>query len=230
VVISKQKINNKNYKLKNYKTSVEHKANKMKKGIKSKNYMNILINDSNSNNNLILRHNTNVLENNINNSYHLYVDSKQNQSLNLFLFQKYNIKEGFLNQKNKAFETIKDNNMVNNHNKPKTFRKMNLNNIKKKIKYNLGLRYISNKNKYSILNYTSNTLDENSRDLYCEFPILKLYSKNRINRIINKTNSNNNNIKKISKKKLRNSDLKLPFKDLSIFQIVKSKTQREYKN
>ena len=85
-------------------------------------------------------------------------------------------------------------------------------------------------NKYSILNCTSNTLDENRRDIYCYFPIYKLYSKNRINKIINKTKSNNNNIKKISKKKLRNSDLKLPINDLTNFQIVKSKTQREYKN
>ena len=241
VVISKHKINinNNNYKLKNFKTSVEHKANKMKKGIKSKNYMNILINDSNSNNNLILRHNThnnNVIENNINNSYNFYIDSKQNQSLNLFLLQKYNIKEEFLNKKNKVFETVKDNYMINIHNKRKIFRKMKLNYIKKKTKDKLGIHYILNKNKlkecnkYSILNCTSNTLDENRRDIYCYFPIYKLYSKNRINKIINKTKSNNNNIKKISKKKLRNSDLKLPINDLTNFQIVKSKTQREYKN
>ena len=238
MVMSKQKnsINN-YYKLKNFKTAVEHYTSKVKKRIKSKNCMNILINDSNSNNNIILRHNTNVIENNINNTYHFYVDSKQNQSLNLFLLQKYNIKDEFLNQKNKVFETAKDNYITNNHNKPRIFKKMNLNHIKKKIKDKLGFHYISKNNKlkeynkYSLLNCTSNTLDENSRDLYCDFPIFKVSSKNQINKIINKAKSNkSNNVKKISKKKLRNSDLKLPLKNLPKFQIVKSQTQREYEN
>ena len=128
MVISKSKqknsINNNYYKLKNFKTSVENQTNKVKKGIKSKNYMNILINDSNSNNNIILRHNNNVIENNINNIYHFYLDSKQNKSLNLFLLQKYNIKDEFLNQKNKVFENVKDNYMINSHNRPKILRKM----------------------------------------------------------------------------------------------------------
>ena len=241
IVISKQKniLKNNYYKLKNFRTSVEHQINKVKKRIKSKKYMNILINDSNSNNNIILRHNTNVIENNPNNTYHLYEESKQNQSLNLFLLQKYNIKDELLNQKNKAFETVKDNYIANNQNKIKMFKKMNLNHIKKKIKDKLGLYYIYNSNKlkeynynkYSLLNCTSKTLDENSRDLYCDFHIFKLSSKIQNNKIFNKTKSNkNNNIKKISKKDIRNPDLKLALKNLPNFQIIKSKTQREYKN
>ena len=239
MVISKQKnsIANNYYKLKNFKTSVEHHTNNVNKKIKSKNYMNILINDSNSNNNIIIRHNTNIIENNISNIYHFYEDLKQNQSLNLFLLQKYNIKDEGLNQKNKVFETIRDNYFVNNHNKQKIFGKMNLNNIQKKLLDKLGLHYISNNNKKkeykkcSLLNCTSKTLDENSRDIYCENPIFKLSSKKHINKIINKAKSNkSNNMKKISKKKLRNSDIKLHYKKIPNFQIVKSKTQREYKN
>ena len=139
--------------------------------------------------------------------------------------------------KNKVFETIRDNYFVNNHNKQKIFGKMNLNNIQKKLLDKLGLHYISNNNKKkeykkcSLLNCTSKTLDENSRDIYCENPIFKLSSKKHINKIINKAKSNkSNNMKKISKKKLRNSDIKLHYKKIPNFQIVKSKTQREYKN
>ena len=252
-VLSKPKNNNNNYynKLQNFRTSIEH--HKLKKKIKSKNYMNILINDNNCNN-IFQMHKTNILENKKNYDNNTF-DQKQNQNLNFGVIintnkNKDNLRsskiksnkdessnQNYLVQKFKKNEDhFKD--IMNNFIKQKNnFQKSNLNHIKKNVKDKIKFHSINNYNKFkeynknTTLNNASNTQDEQSLEFASDLSNLKLSSKNKVNK-----NSNNskiiksNNNKKNSKKKIKIGDLK-PFqiKNFPIYQDIKPQTYRKDK-
>ena len=251
-VISKPKNNSNNYyyKLQNFKTSIEH--NKLKKKIKTNNYMNILINDSNKKN-IILRHNTNILENkSINdNSNNFYPESRQNQSLNFgvnlnqkkeniknSLIKKYTKDESFYSQNLKKYDqTKRDNYKVVTQTKQKNnFQRVNLNHIQKNIKEKINFHSIKNYNKFkeynkfSTINNASNIQDEHSNDFYYYLNNLKQSAKNKINRILNNAKINKSNNKKISKKNIKLGDLKsFHIKNLYAYQDIKPQTYRRNK-
>ena len=243
-ILSKQKNNSNNnyyYKIQNFRTSIEH--HKLKKRIKTKNYMNIVINDSN-NNNYIQRHNTIIIDNkSINDNNSIYPEQKQNKSLNYGVVhsKKDNIiiNPNNCSQRTRKNEQTTKENYIPNHTKQKhSFQKVNLNHIKKNIKDKMNFHYINNYNKlkeyskYSNINSVSNIQDEHSKyskDFYNDLPNPKLYTKNKMNKIINsaKINLNNNN-KKSSNKKIQISDLKsFQMKNLSNYQDIKPQTYRK---
>ena len=264
-IISKAKNNNNNYyyKLHNFNTSTGRR-NKIKKKIRNKNHIHILINDIN-NKNIIIRHNTNFIENkrfnDNSNSTNLFPDTKQNQSLNfgVILSQnkyngiksnnnislKKNIKNESFNQNNnllkiKRSEQIpKDNFMIANHSKQKNEKKKNIiNNIKKNVKEKLNFHVVNNYNKlkeynkFSTINNPQNNHDDyHSNDFYSDLANLKILANNKFKKIINKTKNNKNNeIKKISKKKIQVGDLKsFQIKNFPLYQDIKPQTYRKEK-
>ena len=265
-ITSKPKNNSNNtnyyYKLQNFNTSIGRR-HKIKKKIKTKNHIHILINDIN-NKNIILRHNTNFIENkrlnDNSNSTNLYSDAKQNQSLNFGVIVnqnnyngiksnnnislKKNVKNESLNINNnlklKRNEQIpKDNFMIANHSKQKNEnKKLIINNIKKNVKEKINFHVVNNHNKlkeynkYSTINNPqSNHEDCHSNDFYNDLVNLKISAKNKLNKIINKTKINKNNeIKKISKKKIQVGDLKsFQIKNFPYYQDIKPQTYRKEK-
>ena len=248
-ILSKPKTNyNYYYKLQNFKTSKEH--HKLKKVIKPNNYMHILINDKN---NIIQRHNTNIIDNkSINeNSTNIYIDQKQNQSVNFGIALNINknkdsiknniFDKNILLKKNNKFkkseQNIKEKIIINNYIKQKNnLKKTNVNQIKKNIKDNLNFHSINNYNKfkeynkYSTLNNASNIQDEISQDFYYDFSNLKGSSKNKINKIANNQKANKSNNKNFSKKKIKIGDLKqFHLKNFPIYQDIKPQTYRKDK-
>jgi hypothetical protein len=266
-ITSKPKSNNNNsnyyYKLHNFNTSIGRR-NKIKKKIRKKNHIHILINDIN-NKNIIIRHNTNYIDNkrlnDNSNSTNICPDSKQNQSLNFGVIvsqNKYNgiksnnnislkktIKNESFNQNNnllklKRSEQIpKDNFVMANHSKQKNEnRKTIINNIKKNVKEKLNFHMVNNYNKlkeynkYSTINIPQSNHDYyHSNDFYNDLANLKISAKNKFNKIINKAKINKNNeIKRISKKKIQVGDLKsLQIKNFPFYQDVKPQTYRKEK-
>ena len=261
-ITSKPKNNNNNsnnyYKLQNLNTSIGRR-HKIKKKIRNKNHMHILINDIN-NKNIIIRHNTNFIENkrlnDNSNSTNNYPDTKQNQSLNFGVAvnqNKYNglksnnnislnknVKNESFNQNNyllklkKSEQIPKDNfNKLKNENKKST-----INNIKKNVKEKINFHMMNNcnklkeYNKYSLMNnHQSNHDDYHSNEFYNDLANLKLSAKNKLNKIINKAKINKNNeIKKISKKKIQVGDLKsFRIKNFPFYQEIKPQTYRKEK-
>ena len=255
--VSKPK-NNYNYfnNVKNFKTSKEH--HKLKKIIKPNNYMHILISDKN---NIIQRHNTNIMDNkSINdNISNIYLDQKQNQSVNFgvalntnknreriksnifdqnILLKKSNKYFNVNNKIKKPEQNIKDKIIMTNYLKQKNnLQKSNVNQIKKSLKENLTFHSINNfnkfkeYNKYSTLNNASNIQDEISQDFLYDFSNLKISSKNKTNKLLNnqKINKSNKN-KNFSKKKIKIGDLKqIQFKNLPFYQDIKPQTYRKDK-
>ena len=255
--VSKPKTNyNYFYKLKNFNTSKEH--HKLKKIIKPNNYMHILISDKN---NIIQRHNTNIMDNkSINdNSSNIYLDQKQNQSVNFgvalntnknrdriksnncdqnMLLKKSNQYFNINNKIKKNEQNIKDKIIMTNYIKQRNnLQKSNVNQIKKNLKENVNFHSINNYNKfkefnkYSTLNNASNIQDELSQDFCYDLSNLKVSSKNKNNKILNnqKINKSNKN-KNFSKKKIKIGDLKqFQFKKLPIYQDIKPQTYRKDK-
>ena len=238
-VLSKSKINNNNYyyKLQNFKTSIER--HKLQKKIKSKNDMHILINDDN---NIIHRHNTNIIENkNINeNSINIYSSQKQNQinivkdnntnknldNVNNKLIQNIILKTNINNEPFNFIQKLKnsDKNMkkkiiMNNYIKQtNNFKNSNINQIKNNIKDKINFHNINNYNKfkeynkYSTLNNASNSLDEKSQEFYNDFSSLKISSKNKLNKISSNSKFNKSNNNKKSSMKKIKIDNLKPFK------------------
>ena len=195
-IISKPKNNNNNtnyyYKLQNFNTSIGRR-NKIKKKIRTKNHIHILINDIN-NKNIIIRHNTNFIENkklnDHSNSTNIYPDAKQNQSLNFGVIvnqNKYNgiksnnnislkkyVKNESFNQNNnilklkRAEQIPKDNFMIANHNKQKNENKRPIiNNIKKNVKEKMNFHVVNNYNKLKEYNkYSTLNNPQNNHDDY----------------------------------------------------------------
>ena len=264
-VISNPKSNNSNYyyKLQNFNTSIGRR-HKIKKKIRNKNHVHILINDVN-NKNIIIRHNTNFIENkrfndNSNNT-NLYPETKQNQSLNFGVIISQNkykgiksnnnislkkkVKNESFNQNNnllkqKRNEQIpKDNFIMPNLSKQKNENKKPfINNIKKNVKEKMNFHVVNNYNKlkeynkYSTMNNPqSNHDDYHSNEFYNDLVNLKISAKNKFNKIINKAKINKNNeIKKISKRKIQVGDLKsLQIKNLAFYQDIKPQTYRKEK-
>ena len=247
------------YKLQNFNTSIGRR-HKIKKKIRTKNHIHILINDIN-NKNIIIRHNTNILENkklnDNSNSTNIYPDTKPNQSLNSGVIVnqnkcnsikshnnislKKNVKNESFNQNNnlikmrKSDQIPKDNFPIKQKNENK---KAIINNIKKNVKEKMNFHVVNNYNKlkeynkYSTINNPhSNHDDHHSNDFYNDLANLKISAKNKFNKIINKTKNNKNNeIKKISKKKIQVGDLKsFQIKNFPFYQDVKPQTYRKEK-
>ena len=250
------------YKLQNFNSSTGRR-HKIKKKIRAKNHMHILINDIN-NQNIIIRHNTNFIENkklnDISNSTNLYLDTKPNQSLNFgvivnqnkyngiksnnHISLKKNIKNESFNQNNnllklKRNEQIpKDNFTMGNHSKQKNENKKAFTNtIKKNVKEKMNFHKVNNYNKlkeykkYSTINNPQRNHDDyHSNDFYNDLANLKISALNKFNKIINKTKNKNNEIKKISKKKIQVGDLKsFQIKNFPFYQDIKPKTYRKEK-
>ena len=266
-ITSKPKNNNNNsnyyYQLQSFNTSIGRR-NKIKKKIRTKNHMHILINDIN-NKNIIIRHNTNFIENkrlnDNSNSTNNFPDTKQNQSLNFGvavnqnkysgiksnnnISLKKNVKNESFNQNNnllklkKSEQIPKDNFMLANYNKLKNENKKSIiNNIKKNVKEKINFHMVNNNNKlkeynkYSTMNnHQSNHDGYHSNDFYNDLVNLKLSAKNKLNKIINKAKNNKNNeIKKISKKKIQVGDLKsFRIKNFPYYQDIKPQTYRKEK-
>ena len=87
-------------------------------------------------------------------------------------------------------------------------------------------------NKYSTINIPQSNHDYyRSNDFYNDLANLKISAKNKFNKIINKAKINKNNeIKRISKKKIQVGDLKsLQIKNFPFYQDVKPQTYRKEK-
>ena len=252
-ILSKTKncANNHYYKLQNFKTSIQY--HKLKKKIKPNNYMHISIN--NKNNNIIQMNNTNIKESKrINeNSSNIYIEEKQNKSLNFGIVINTNknkdilktskikknreetLYQNFIQNIKKNEDNIKENiNIYNLIKKKNNLQNINLNNIKKKEKNKINFHSINNYNKlkgfnkYSTLNDVSNIHDEQNQEFFYDVPNLKINSKKIIINNNPKTMKSNNN-KKYSKNKII-GDLK-PFqiKNLPIYQDIKPQTFRKDK-
>ena len=117
-------------------------------------------------------------------------------------------------------------------------KKLILHNIKKNVKEKINFHMVNNYNKLkeynkysSMNNHQSNHDDYYSNEFYNDLANLKLSAKNKLNKIINKAKiKKNNEIKKISKKKIQVDDLKsFRIKNFPFYQEIKPQTYRKEK-